>query len=393
VGIIANQPKVSLPTMIYDHDTDTKLPHSIFDEEFGPDTKVLPPSRPITEPTPIAYMIGKAKLCIEFGNILQAITRVGKPVTYDEILCHDRKLREIMDELPPHMKLQPLEGSHDPATLIIARFNTNLLYQKIMCMLHRKHLVRARANPRYAHSRRTAVEASSETLKHLQTIYRECQPSGRLRTMKWFVQSTSKDTLLPTMLIVLDLHHDNMAAASGKRQDSQTMHFWTPEQRAEMLALLESVKDIWKSLAQESIEAYKAANILDIMLEKIKNPVPAPAIIDPPRKQENLFGSFSSSDLQPEHSAAMTLGMMSSGLTPNYQSPGGTNYPPLDIGTGTGLTPDFSADIMPGINNAASPFSMFNNMAGSGDMALDQNFDWVISNPPLKPCMERLTIA
>lgn len=367
--------KVSLPTMINEQDTDTKLPHNIFDEEFGPDTKVLPPSRPITEPTPIAYMIAKTRLCEEFGNILQTVTRVKRQATYDEILTHDRKLREILDELPPHLKIQPLEGSHDPATLLIARFNINMLYQKMMCMLHRKHLIRARTNPRYAHSRRSAIEASLETLGHLRTIYRECQPTGRLRTMKWYAQATSKDTLLPTMLVVLDLHHDNLASASGKRQDSQTMYFWTQEQRAEMISALESVRDIWKSFTQDTVEAFKAGGILDIMLAKIKNPSSYRSCSDP-TKQENLFGDFSSADLQPEHSAAMTLGMMSSGLTPNYQSPGGTSYPPLDIGSG--LTPNFPVDLMAGAPaNAASPFSMFNNIGNTGDMALDQNFDWV----------------
>jgi hypothetical protein len=372
--------KVSLPTMIYEHDTDTKLPHNIFDEEFGPDTKVLPPSRAITEPTPIAYMIAKTRLCNEFGNILQTVTRVGRQATYDEILCHDRKLREILDELPPHLKIQPLEGSHDPVTLLIARFNLNMLYQKIVCMLHRKHLIRARTNPRYAHSRRSAIEAALETLSHLRTIYRECQPAGRLRTMKWYAQSTSKDTLLPTMMIVLDLHHDNLASTSGQRQDSQTMYFWTPEQRAEMISALESVRDIWKSFTLDSIEAFKAAKILEIMLDKIKNPSAYLPTADP-TKQESLFGTFGSVDLQPEHSAAMTLGMMSSGLTPNYQSPGGTNYPPLDVGMremGSGLTPNFSGDMLPGMPaNPASPFSMFNNIGNPGDMTIDQNFDWV----------------
>ncbi|ETS86701.1 hypothetical protein PFICI_00529 [Pestalotiopsis fici W106-1] len=373
--------QVSLPTMIYEHDTDTKLPHNIFDEEFGPDTKVLPPSRPITEPTPIAYMIAKTSLCNEFGNILQTVTRVGRQATYDDILGHDRRLREILDELPPHLKMHPLEGSHDPVTLLIARFNINLLYLKIMCMLHRKHMIRARQNPRYAHSRRSAVEASLETLAHLRTINRECQPTGRLRTMRWYVQSTSKDTLLPTMLIALDLHHDNIARTSGERQDSQAAFFWTLEQRTEMMSALESVRDIWKSLTQDSVEAYKAANILDIMLERIKNPNAVPTTMNlDPTKQENLFGNFGSTDMQPEHSAAMTLGMMSSGLTPNYQSPGGSTYPPLDLGMrdmGSGFSPNvFQTDFSGGANNLASPFSMFNNLGNSSDMPLDQNFDW-----------------
>ncbi|KAK9797567.1 putative Fungal-specific transcription factor domain-containing protein [Seiridium cardinale] len=373
--------QVSLPTMIYDHDTDTKLPHNIFDEEFGPGTKVLPPARPLTEPTPMGYMIAKTSLSVEFSSILQTISRVGRQANYDDILSHDKRLQEILDELPPHLKMHPLEGSHDPVTLLMARFNINILYQKIRCMLHRKHMIRARQNPRYAHSRRSAVEASLETLTHLRTINRECQPSGRLRTMKWYVQSTSKDTLLPTMLIALDLHHDNLATATAQRQDSQATYFWTPEQRAEMMSALENVRDIWKSLTQDSVEAYKAANILDILLEKIKNPNPSPLSMNvDPTKQENLFGNFGSTDLQPEHSAAMTLGMMSTGLTPNYQSPGGTNYPPLDLGVRdmpTGFTPNFfQNESISGPNNAASPFSMFNNLGASGDMALDQNFDW-----------------
>ncbi|KAI1094254.1 fungal-specific transcription factor domain-containing protein [Rostrohypoxylon terebratum] len=368
--------QVSLPTMIYEHDTDTKLPHNIFDEEFGPNSKTLPTSRAMTEPSPIAYMIGKTKLCIEFGNILQAVTRVGKQVSYDEILLHDRRLREIMDEFPPHLKICPLEGSHDPVTLIIARFNLDILYQKVMCMLHRKHMMRARQHPRYAHSRRSAIEASLEILKHLRTIYRECQPNGRLRSMKWYISSTSKDTLLPTMLVILDLHHDH----GQKRQDSQAGFFWTPEQRQEMISSLEEVSEIWKSLSHESVEAYKAANILEIMLGKLKNSGPTPSVaggLSAPPESLFTFGS----EMLPEHSAAMTLGMLSGGLTSGIQSPGGTTYPNIDLGigtgTGTGLTPEFQPDTTGIVNNAASPFSMFTTLGGGGNMALDNNnFDW-----------------
>ncbi|RYP42027.1 hypothetical protein DL767_000539 [Monosporascus sp. MG133] len=369
--------QVSLPTMIYDHDTDTELPHNIFDEEFGQDSKALPPSRPITEPTPIAYQIAKARISLEFGRILQTVTRVGQPVTYDEILLHDRKLREVMDELPPHLKMQPLEGSHDPITLIMARLNINILYNKIMCILHKKHMIQARQNPRYAHSRRSAVEASLETLTHFRNVYRECQPNGRLRSLKWYVQATSRDTLLPTMLVILDLRHDNQAAVSGQRQDSQTMYFWTPEQRRDMIEALDWARDIWKSISEDSVEGYKAAHIIEIMLDKIKNPDSPPP---PPEVSngERLFGTYGEAEMQPEESAAMTLGMLS-GLTPsNFQSPGGTTYPNLDLGPGTGFSPVPPVDSISGgtNNNAASPFTMFTNLPGGGGMALDQSIDW-----------------
>lgn len=378
--------QVSLPNMIYDHDCDTQLPNNIFDEEFGPDTKVLPPSRPNTEPTPISYMIAKVKLCLELGNILQATNRVGRQVHYDEILRFDAKLRETKAELPPHLRMQPLEGSHDPLTLIIARFNIDILYQKIVCLLHRKYMSRARTNPRYAHSRRSAIEASLETLRHLATLHRESLSNGRLRSIKWYVTSiATKDFLLPAMLVVLDLHFDNMAERSGQRQDSQAMYFWTPQQRMEMISSLETVRDIWEGLKDGSMEAVKAYNILKIMLEKIKNPGGDPDLIQDPARRDVMCDNQDEPSMQPEHSAAMTLGMLSGGMSPNtaaafstVQSPGGTNYPTLGLSLPTtdgptGLTPDFQPDPL-GMANPASPFSsMFGTM---NEMDLTQNFDW-----------------
>lgn len=386
--------------MIYDHDCDTQLPNNIFDEEFGPDTRVLPPSRPASEPTPISYMIAKVKLCGELGKILQTTGRVGKQVPYDEILRFDARLRELREELPPHLKMQSLEGSPDPLTLIVARFNVDILYLKIMCLLHRKYIAPSRDNPRYAHSRRSAIEAALEMLGHLRVLHNESQPSGRLRSIKWYVASiASKEFLLPSMLVILDLHYDKQAESrTGERQDSQSMYFWTPEQRLEMIRSLESARDIWEGLADGSMEAVKAFNISKIMLDKINTPstggfsgessVPAAKQAAVPLR-DDMFAGLGGAEMQPEHSAAMTLGMMSSGgLTPNtaaafggtIQSPGGTAYPAMDLsmpGAGnTGMTPDFSGDLglTPG-----SPFSsMFNNME------MGQNFDWVRSYVPRK---------
>jgi hypothetical protein len=289
--------------------------------------------------------------------------------------------------------MQPLEGSHDPLTLIIARFNVDILYQKIMCLLHRKYLSRARQNPRYAHSRRSAIEASLETLRHLVTLHRESQPNGRLRSVKWYVSSiATKEFLLPAMLVVLDLHFDNMAERSGQRQDSQAAFFWTPEQRMEMVSILETARDIWEELADTSMDAVKAYNVVKIMLEKIKDPN-ASQDSSPPdsiQPKTDLFSSMDSAEMQPEHSAAMTLGMLSGGMTPNtvaafnsVQSPGGTSYPPIDLGslpvpeaTGTGMTPDYQLDGM-GMGNPTSPFSSMFSTMGTGGTDFTQNFDWV----------------
>lgn len=384
--------------MIYDQDCDTQMPHNIFDEEFGPDTKVLPPSRPSSEPTPISYMIVKVKLCLELGNILQVTSRVGKQAAYDDILRFDARLRELRDEIPPHLKMQPLEGCNDPLTMIVARFNVDILYLKIICLLHRKYLARSRDNPRYAHSRRSAIEASLEMLRHLISLHRESQPNGRLRAIKWFVASiATKEFLLPTMLVILDLHFDKQTDGAGRvRQDSLSANFWTPEQRLEMVRSLETTRDIWEGMTDGSMEAVKAYNIIKIMLDQTKSPGPqsqpsnGPVAVPqqaPAPTKDDPFSNVGSASLEPEQSAAMTLGMLSGGLTPDtaaafggaMQSPGGSTYPGMDlsvppVGEGTGMTPDFSGDL--GLN----PGSPFSSMFGNG-MDIGQNFDWVSSGP------------
>lgn len=402
--------------MIYEYDCDTELPSNLFDEDFGPDTTVMPPGRPSDEPTPISYMNCKVKLCLELGHILQATSRIKDQVHYDEILRFDARLRELKTEMPPHLKLQPLDGSHAPMTLVIARYNLDILSLKIMCLLHRKYMSRARQNPRYAHSRRSAIEASLDTLRHLETLHRESQPNGRLHAIKWFVTSiATRDFLLPAMLILLELHFDSSGDTSTERRESHTRHFWTREQRLEMIRYLELTREIWSGLGHTSMEAVKATSILDIMLAKIKRPSGEPVIAT----NHPLFPG--SDDMHPEHSAAMTLGMLSGGVSPSpntattvfdaVRSPGGTVYPAFDLGghgnnvnsigssggSGSGMTPDFSGaggDLLFGGGDPgagpASPFtSMFGSMGGGvgggvggANMDFTSGLDWV--RPP--PC-------
>lgn len=424
--------QVSLPNMIYDHDCDTQLPLNIFDEEFGPNTKVLPPSRPSSEPTPIAYMIAKVKLCLELGNILQATTRVGKPVPYEEILRFDTRLREVKEEIPSHLKLQPLEGSQDPLTLIIARFNIDSLYQKIMCLLHRKYLSRARQNPRYEHSRRSAIEASMETLHHLQTLNKESQANGRLRSIKWYVASiATKDFLLPAMLVALEVRFDNLAAKEGREEDS----FWTREQRAEMVNILNSTKEIWRPLAEGSMEAYKAYNIIRIVLEKIgtapsEGPRATEAFVqagicsvDPPPGTKSTpsdssvhidtpltdplldqpemmaplnilsgtipgFEAPTSTTTSPNmatNTSAATTAPATTSMFGSVQTPGGTTYSTIDPTLSAAIDGGLSAtDLNGDLMGSMAGFNMFNQAMGGAvpnimDDAMDftTNFDWV----------------
>ncbi|KAI9743501.1 MAG: hypothetical protein M1818_002814 [Claussenomyces sp. TS43310] len=381
--------QIALPNLVRAGDCDTSLPRNIFEDEFSKATKELPPARPFTEPTPVSYMLANSKLGLVFGEIVTEVNALRSQATYDAVMKIDEKLRDVKRTMPHHLQLRPLEESaHDPATLLMQRFNLDILYQKSMCVLHRKYLVRARTNQRYAHSRRACVEASMEILRHQATLHRESLKGGRMRTMRWFISSLTKnDFLLGAMIVCLDLHYDSIT----KQYDR---FFWTAEQQKSMYDALEMSKSIWVESQETSMEAYKASSTLTIMLEKLRYSRPKGPSSNEPQAPAEAFATYDDTS-QPEHSAAMTLGMLSSGgMTPNTASmfapgPGLINnnigmmkYGNVDMtmsdsGMHTGLTPNYPADgaMQGSTGGVQSPFSqVFGNMGSMMDMP--SNFDW-----------------
>ncbi|KAF7923168.1 uncharacterized protein EAE98_007873 [Botrytis deweyae] len=377
--------QLALPSMIRDSDCDTKLPRNIFEDEFGPDSKTLPPARPNTEPTPVSYMLAKISIANEFNCILEELQSVNpKSITYDDILARDNKLWELKRNLAPHLQLRPLEECmHDPATLLMHRFNVDIQWQKTMCVLHRKYLARARQNSRYDHSRRACVNAAMEILRHQHKLHLESKPGGRLRSMRWAISSLTKhDYLLAGMIVCLDLHYETICPSDK--------HFWTTEQLANMLKAVETSQSIWSETVEESMESFKASKTLNIILEKLKaSRDPAANTSATPMNTADAFSQFDDENLRPEQSAAMTLGMLSGGLSPNSaamlnsmgQSSGYTNMD-LNMGEsgGNGLTPytlDNNLNPFATLNAGASPFSMFGNTGNApGMMDLPANLDW-----------------
>lgn len=207
--------------------------------------------------------------------------------------------------------------------------------------------------------------------------------------MKWFISSLTKhDFLLAAMIVCLDLHYDSVTEALPERPANYDPYFWTPAQKKDMLETLETSQGIWKGSSDKSMEAFKASGILQVVLDKL-NLTKAQAAEAP--STADVFAQFDDENLRPEHSAAMTLGMLSGGLTPNSaamfnamaQSPGGTRYNmDMNMGEsssgGTGMTPNYAMDT----SNAfglSSPFTGFGTGTGSGAGVMDvpANLDWV----------------
>jgi len=386
--------QVGLPSMIRLGDCDTELPRNLFDDEFDEDTKIMPHSRPTTEATPVSYMRVKATMAFAFGKVVERLHSVT-PINYDEVMTLDQNLRETRAEYPPHLRLRSIDDSlMDPGALVMQRINLSILYHKGQCVLHRKFIARARENNRYAHSRRTCIDSSMDLLGHQATLHFESKPGRRLSGMKIFTSSlTTHDFLLAAVIICLDLHYG--AEPEIPERGSADMYTWGLERRGDMIRALEISAEIWAETKDQSMEAYKARDLITVMLTCLKT-LKGPA----GRQAQGPFpfpgiglcgmnkGTFDSGlEEKPEHSAAMTLGMLSNGgMTPNtanmfnggYSAMPNLNAPMSEQQKGN-LAPNFSLEQSAnGTASAPSPLSFMGN--DSLNMAT-ANIGWVGALP------------
>lgn len=378
--------QIGLPSMIRLGDCDAELPSNLYDDEFDEDTKVLPLSRPASEPTPVSYMCAKATIAFAFGKVVERLHTVAS-CSYDDIMALDTDLREARAEIPPHLRMRTIEESMmDPGALVMQRFNLSIVYHKGQCVLHRKFLAKARENTRYAHSRRTCVDSSMDLLSIQATLHQESCPGHRLHGMKIFTSSlTAADFLLAAMIVALDLSYASTAEAGG--QGSGDLFTWGSERRGDMIRAIEISNGIWKETRDQSMEAFKASEILTVMLKKLQMNrappgCPAQGIFPFPGMTNGADATQAYGapvEEKPEHSAAMTLGMLSNGgMTPNSAAMFNGAFPFTNTGEtqGSGLTPGFPAEQSAnGIPSAPSPLSFFGN--GNSGQDPSANLDWV----------------
>ncbi|EXJ78104.1 hypothetical protein A1O3_09265 [Capronia epimyces CBS 606.96] len=401
--------QVALPSMIRIGDSDTELPRNIYDDEFDEDSVSLPPARPPSEATPISYMIAKGLLSFGFGRVqeeINGVTRKG----YDELLKIDRGLREIYESIPDHLKLRPMaEQTLAPISLILARFSLATVYHKSQCVLHRRFARQARNGNRYMHSRRTCLDSAMQLLSLQAIQHQQSQERGRLRSLRNHVNSlTAHDYLLAATVLCMDLYshrerpdHDvdtpNTSVSGGSiSQGSNTSDGvyvpGLPYTREDLIRALEESRDVWLANRDFSIEAYKASELLNVLIYHIKLPSspsnPQHTQIPPGTRQ----GPGSSND---EQTAAMTLGMLQAGgLSSTGQ---GANLTQTGSPGGQWDKPGFNAgfaaageSINPGLFGAITangPSAFPAGLLGGaiGELGQGMNLDWEAWDQYMQP--------
>lgn len=200
-----------------------------------------------------------------------------------------------------------------------------------------------------------------ELLRYQAILHSESR-HGRLRGRYNLISSlSSADSLLAATIVALDMHQGYQLQASGQQSDDT--YTWGRERRDEMMAAVQRSKEIWDEMRDESMEAYKGSSVLGVIISKLHSTIPG---------LENGTGNAMFELQDEKQNAAMTLGLLSSGMSP--MNSGSTPFgdpmfkmsdSPMPTGMGT------SSAEMPG-----GPLSPFSSMFGQmPDMQV--NLDWV----------------
>ncbi len=380
--------KIGLPCIIRPTECDAPLPTNLHDYEFDAHTTELPPSRDLNEQTPMSYMIAKTYMAFAFGKVVAAANTISPAPPYEYIFEMEKDLREAYAKVPEFLRFRSLEESkNDHPWLIIQRFTLDILYQRSILILHRPYVTyRARCNPKYNRSRRAALESSMKLLSHQAALF-EAQ-KGPLREAKWAIESLSaQDYNAAVMILCVELRHS--AREDAEQYDSFSL---SVSDCKKMLRALERSESIFGS-QKDIYEMAKIHTIIKFALEAIQGMFKtssrfqggfAPDVggPSPPDQFSNsspsALTSISTNDssttseaLRSEHSAALTLGMMSTGSMspPSMQN--------------SFLKPDVAASVPDGAGNANFPMLTpggslsFNYFVGGAAMDTSVNTEWV----------------
>jgi len=264
-----NSLQVGLPRMIKDGMYDTKAPQPLSDDDFNDNSKVLPPTRPDGDSTPMAFSNTKYQITQIFGEIVDQANSTYQ-ISYDAVMRLDTILHKTHEETPDILKIRSIEdlafGSPDNR---VQKFSIDLTFQKARCVLHRKFFILSKATGTYPYpySTKTCIEASMRILECQIYMDGETGPGRILHKQRWKASSlVTHDFLLAAMLICLylgqsiGLAHENQIDHSGIRLK------WT---RENMLQTINSSHQIFEALSGTSKEALKASKVLNSMLTKV----------------------------------------------------------------------------------------------------------------------------
>lgn len=255
---LMNSFQTGLPSSIQSGQYDTALPLNLEDSDFDESSTILPPARPEGYTNKMTYFIAKGIVMTVFEKILnQELSLL--PVPYDRVMELDTEIRQALAAVPQPMKHKPMAQSFaDPPHVIMLRLSIELLYQKSLCVLHRKYLTQGSSSP---YSRNVCSAAAMEILNLQATVHQEAEPGGQLYQDRWMLSSfTYNDFFLAAMILCLDVSTSHQNEQNGEGDDRREMK----------IDMLQRSYYICSEQKSTSKEARRVTEALATMLGKLR---------------------------------------------------------------------------------------------------------------------------
>ena len=259
---------LGLPRLIDDRQTDTAPPLNLMDEDLDPDMTEPPRSRPESEQTWIGYMNHKTKMLTILGKIVDRTTSM-RDLSYSEVLELEKDIQMAGATKPTWLEL-PNDGLATlPISALTRLLALDLIGQRARMILHRKFLIAALSNPSYSYSRQCCLTAATRALQYQKELFELSRAPDGLISSSWrFFSLMTNDFLLAAMIVCLDL--DQALLRRGMEYATDGGNVRERQDRSKRFELLENSYRIWRDSMSHSSEASKAAEVLRIMLDRVK---------------------------------------------------------------------------------------------------------------------------
>ncbi|KAK4502108.1 hypothetical protein PRZ48_005531 [Zasmidium cellare] len=262
--------KIGLPPMVDFSSSPTDLPSNIYDDDgFHEACTSIPPAQPVSEPTKISYLIAKTKLAFGFAQALAEVNRKSF-VDYQRLLKIDRDLRRTYDSVPEYYKLGRLH-SQDSFVLCSARFSLAAIHHKSLCVIH-SHYIGLEARDRcHLYSTKVCLTSALAILRMQATQDQVLSIDGRLRKLTNYQTSLAIHDYLLAAAIISSYLFSSVGVRGNSAQRSPKAKTVSPglPSNMELIKALENSAKIFRSIREKSTDAWKAADVLGVISQRL----------------------------------------------------------------------------------------------------------------------------
>ncbi len=253
--------EVGLPRVIKDSQCDTRPPVHLFDNDIGLEHDEIPPERPMTEPTPLLYIIQRGAIIRVAAEIYDA-TEAGPPSSATSAAL-GAKLQSMIDAIPAWLRYRSPEPSIvENPILMQHRVFLDILINKSIYLLYRRSFLKGSTGEESSTSNERCIEASLEILEHQRRLSEETRPGGLMFGTRWKVASSlNQEFLQATMMLCFALNRSDDGHASGR--NPQFLH-----RRDDIVGALTHAKSLWERKVDRSIDARKAVKVITSVLQQ-----------------------------------------------------------------------------------------------------------------------------